>query len=126
MGTHWENETRTAHCVYVPPHCWFVTVKLEISYHQALERHPQAVTEIILQLAKSRSKERGTTPENLTWLYEWCVEYNVVGVPETKSLEDRTYCSLSARKGRWVGYGTMTLQPVPTEVMTYMRDLGKT
>lgn len=108
-------------------------MKLDITYSTALERHPKLVQSIMDKLAMGKSKERGSAPESLTWRYDWGVSCKSATLAqlcrgerpvETRTLDERIHCVLTASKGRWSGSAGEIhgFHPVPVEVMAYMRS----
>src|SRR5487761_2427926 len=46
-------------------------MQITITYETAKHRHPDQYREVLLQLANSKSREKGTLPEDLQWSYNW-------------------------------------------------------
>lgn len=51
-------------------------MKIEITYEQALERHPEETAKIIAAFRKSRSKHKTSDPSTWLWVYSYCVRVN--------------------------------------------------
>jgi hypothetical protein len=66
----------------------------DISYEEALKRHPTEVGMLIAKLRKGKSKERNAPVEDLRWHYECCVMVKGHSLGEMlagKSLDDRAH-----------------------------------
>jgi len=50
------------------------TMKMSISYTEALTAYPKETAEAVAELRKSRSKHRKTDPSTLPWEFSWGVE----------------------------------------------------
>jgi hypothetical protein len=111
----------------------------EISYETALARHPALIQIIMDDLARGKSKERGSAPETLRWRYIWALSvqsYTFHQIlkgevkEETRSLEERISCGLQGTKGRWTGttWGDVSngcIRPLPPEIMATMDANGR-
>ena len=107
-------------------------MQVSITYETAKHGHPDEFRQILEQLAKSKSREKGSLPEDLNWFYNWTVEFRSTtlnglltgsATADTRFLEERTYCTLVASKGRW--FGCSSRIAAPAEVLASM-DQTKT
>lgn len=63
-----------------------------LTYEEALAKHPEEVSRVIKDLRSSRSKHRLAAPETLVWSYQTCVEC------ESFSFRDLVEGKVSPRK----------------------------
>lgn len=115
----------------------------DISYEEALRRHPKEVAGVVAKLRAGKSKSKGEDPANLGWSYECCVRIESGGmtlaevfggeaerrerIRRETPLEDqvvdqlrRTTVWISARIGKWIGRSE-ALEAPPPELETNVR-----
>ena len=47
----------------------------DITYAEALAKHPTEVAEIVRLMRKGRSKAKNTDPATWSWSYSWCESF---------------------------------------------------
>jgi hypothetical protein len=105
----------------------------DLSYEEALKRHPEEVAEIITKLRSGKSKSRNVAPEALVWSYQGSVRVEGSGTlaqvfaaaskPRAVMSLDakvadqlrRTSVGLHASVGRWYGYVELPVPPPEVE-----------
>jgi len=121
--------------VFLPLGVWWGMQIRQLSYEEAVERHPEQVQAIITKLRKSRSKSKGTAPEAMKWSYECSVtiegsgrldqvlsaSQRIKSMSTEEQIADevrRTHTALSGSAGRW---GWSESVPNPPEVEERVR-----
>ena len=115
-----------------------MTMRLDISYEAAKERHPEQVAEVIETLRKSKSKQKGSAPEDLKWYYNYCKQVQAVSLmdvlagaqeraqqPQTNptveeriaTMIDGLHFSVEGTKGHWSGRAQLNDGFIPPELM---------
>jgi hypothetical protein len=109
-----------------------------ITVEHAQRWHPEAVLSIMAKLRLGKSKQRGRSPEELTWKYSWCIECRgytlgeILGggregllpcepdedsMSEDDAVQDRvrrTHVGLQASRGHW--WAAEQLPKVPSMI----------
>jgi hypothetical protein len=114
-------------------------MKIEITYEQAVQRHPEAVQQALAMLATSRSKFKNSPPESFQWSYSLCVRidgptniydlFKQASQPRKELTEDeavqdvvsRTHCVLQCRQGNGGHYCSKPIPP-PQEYIDQQRN----
>ena len=102
-------------------------MRLVIPWETARLRHPLAVEDILAQLVRGKSKEKGTPADKLVWAYEWCTRVDNAPLPETieervEYFLTRSHIGLVASKGRWHAGSDVPLTLVPPEVRAWYEE----